>query len=118
MIPSQDQLRRLHAEICAGVADPVRIAILYALNEGPANVGEITVQLELPQSTVSRHLRVLRDTHLVFSERQGQNILYKLADPRVITALDLLREVHHARIIERVRVLDASLQEESLPCDA
>lgn len=109
MIPSQDELRRLHAEICSGVADPIRIAILYILNERRANVGDITAQLDLPQSTVSRHLRVLRDAHLVLSERQGQNIVYKLTDPRVITALDLLRDVYHARISEQVRLLNASI---------
>jgi DNA-binding transcriptional ArsR family regulator len=109
MIPSQDELRRLHAEICSGVADPIRIAILYVLSEGPVNVGDITTQLDLPQSTVSRHLRILRDAHLVLSERQGQNIIYKLTDPRVITALDLLREVYHARITAQVRVLNSSL---------
>ncbi len=108
MIPSQDELRRLHAEICSGVADPIRIAILYVLNEGPVNVTDITARLDLPQPTVSRHLRVLRDTHLVLSERQGQNILYKLTDPRVITALDLLRDVYHARISAQVRVLNSS----------
>jgi ArsR family transcriptional regulator len=112
MIPSQDELRRLHANVCSGVADPTRIAILYILNEGQANVSDITAQLELPQSTVSRHLRVLRDTHLVLSERQGQNIFYKLTDPRVITALDLLREVYRSRVAERIRVLGSSQQEE------
>ena len=108
MIPSQEQLRRLHAEICSAVADPIRIAILYALHERPANVGEITAQLELPPSTVSRHLRVLREAHLVNTERQGKNIVYTLADPRIITALDLLCEVHRARITERVHVFDTS----------
>lgn len=93
MIPSLSDLNRLHAELCTGLADPTRLAILYALAEAPVNVSELTRLLNLPQSTVSRHLRVLRTCHLVRAERQGQSVVYELTDRRVITALDLLRDV-------------------------
>lgn len=112
MIPSQDELRQLHANICAGIADPTRIAILYALREGLTNVSTLTEQLGLPQSTVSRHLAVLRTTNLVRAERQGQNIYYQLTDTRVIEALDLMREVLHARVTRHANALGASNQEE------
>ena len=92
-----EQLRHevnlLHANLCQALADPTRILILYALGEAPRHVSELADSLEAPQSTVSRHLKVLRERRLVSSTRDGTSVLYALADPRVIDALDTLRAV-------------------------
>ena len=56
MIPSISEINRLHARLCSGISDPIRITILYALAEGQHNVTQLTETLGLPQSTVSRHL--------------------------------------------------------------
>ncbi|HSL96640.1 MAG TPA: metalloregulator ArsR/SmtB family transcription factor [Thermoleophilia bacterium] len=87
------EVNLLHANICQALADPKRILILYALAEGPRNVGELTQALDVPQSTVSRHLKVLRERRLVNAEREGVTVYYSLADPRVVEALDTLRAV-------------------------
>jgi DNA-binding transcriptional ArsR family regulator len=91
--PQAHELQVLHAEICAAMADPTRIAILYELADGPRNVSEIVTALGLNQTTGSRHLRFLRDRGMVSADRQSQNIYYTLADQRVIHALDLMRSV-------------------------
>lgn len=105
MIPERAEIDRMHAELCSGISDPNRIAILYALSEGPCNVSSLTEYLRLPQSTVSRHLRILRDSGLVTYERRGREVIYELADDRVIQALELLREVLHQRITRHSRIL-------------
>lgn len=81
----------LHEHVCQALADPKRIVILYLLAEGPQNVGDIAEALDSPQSTVSRHLKVLRDRSLVTTERDGSTVVYSLADRRIIQALDLMR---------------------------
>lgn len=91
--PQAHELQVLHAEICAAMADPTRIAIIYELADAPRNVGEITAALGLNQTTVSRHLRFLRDRGMVNAQRDGQNVYYSLADQRVVQALDLMRGV-------------------------
>ena len=83
----------LHANICQALADPKRILILYALADEPKYVNELADALHAPQSTVSRHLKVLRERRLVAAERDGANIRYSLVDDRVIDALDALRAV-------------------------
>jgi DNA-binding transcriptional ArsR family regulator len=99
------QLKRevnlLHANICQALADPTRILILYALGEAPRHVSELADSLEAPQSTVSRHLKVLRDRRLVTTARDGAGVLYSLADARVIDALDLLRAVLMSALSEQ-----------------
>jgi ArsR family transcriptional regulator len=53
----------------------------------------LTNELGTTQSTTSRHLKILRDRGLVRTTRDGVNIIYDLADRRLIEALDILRGV-------------------------
>ena len=91
--PPLEELTLLHASICRAMADPKRILILYALNERPRHVTALADELELPQSTVSRHLRTLRHHSLVISERDGSSVVYHLSDRRIISLLDLMGQV-------------------------
>jgi DNA-binding transcriptional ArsR family regulator len=94
----------LHENVCQALADPKRIVILYLLADGPHNVGEIANVLDSPQSTVSRHLKILRERSLVTTERDGQQIVYSLGDRRIIAALDLMRAVVMDLLREQGRV--------------
>lgn len=87
----REEIDQLHAQICRALADPHRIFILYTLHGSPHHVSALSEELDLPQPTVSRHLKVLRERGLVRSEREGQSVTYSLADDRIIEALDLLR---------------------------
>jgi DNA-binding transcriptional ArsR family regulator len=94
MLPGfEREIHELHSRLCAGLADPKRILILYALAEKSLNVTELSETLNLPQPTTSRHLKQLRERGLVTSQREGQSMYYKVTDRRVIEALDLLRSV-------------------------
>lgn len=90
-----DQLRRevqlLHERICGAFQDPKRILILYALAEQPRYVNELAEMLDQPQSTISRHLKILRDRSLVETKRDAQTIYYSLRNERVIEILDTMR---------------------------
>ncbi len=89
----RDEINRLHAHVCSGLADPIRILILYSLSDSQFNVTELAKTLEIPQPTISRHLKVLRDRNMVRSKRDGQSVYYSLSDRKIIDALDLLRGV-------------------------
>jgi ArsR family transcriptional regulator len=92
------EITRLHADLCSALADPTRLLLLYALSNEPRNVTELTQDLQVPQPTVSRHLKVLREGGLVKAARQGSSVQYQLTDHRVIEALDLLRSILRKRI--------------------
>ena len=87
----KEEITSLHAHVCSGLADPIRIMILYSLAEKEYNVTELATTLEVPQPTISRHLTVLRDRSMVTARRDGQAVFYNLTDQRIIQALDLLR---------------------------
>jgi ArsR family transcriptional regulator len=101
------EINNLHAEICGGLSDPKRIAILYAIVDEPKSVMDLAEALELPQPTLSRHLKVLRDRGMVIAERQGSNIIYSLADRRIVQALDLLRQVLADSLSKRSALVEA-----------
>jgi ArsR family transcriptional regulator len=101
------EINQLHAEICGGLSDPNRIAILYALAEKPESVMELADALDMPQPTLSRHLKILRERGMVVAERQGSNIVYSLGDKRIIKALDLLREVLGDHLSKRSALAEA-----------
>ena len=101
----KEEVIQLEADFCAALSDPTRIFILYALNERSLNVTELTNELGLPQPNISRHLKVLRERGLVFTERQGTVITYHLADRRVIQAMDLLRSAMRDRLTQRASLV-------------
>ena len=88
-----EELAILQTNICQALSDPKRILILYALNENPRHVNDLAADLGLPQPTVSRHLRVLRQQSLVLTEREGVWTTYRLADRRIIQVLDTMQQV-------------------------
>ena len=89
----REEVNQLHANICNGLADPIRILILYKLSENPTSVNDLANAINLSQPTASRQLKILKDRGLVISKRDGQFVFYHLADPRIIQALDLMRAV-------------------------
>jgi len=89
----ENEINELHSRLCAALADPKRILILYTLVDGPMSVTGICQSLRVPQPTISRHLKILRERGLVEAKRDAQSVFYSLTDERVIQALDILREV-------------------------
>jgi DNA-binding transcriptional ArsR family regulator len=102
----QQEISQLEADFCSALSDPNRLLILYALNDGPRNVTELTNELNLNQPTTSRHLKVLRERGLVHTTRQGTSITYHISDIRLIQALDLLRTVMRERLAYRAGLME------------
>jgi DNA-binding transcriptional ArsR family regulator len=105
------EISELEADFCSALSDPTRQLILYALADGPHNVTELANELNVPQPTASRHLKILRDRGLVLTVRQGTTVTYHLADARLIQALDLLRTVMRERLAHRAGLMVESESE-------
>ena len=69
---------------------PGRLMILCNLAEGERSVGELAVDLQMPQSSLSQHLMRMRSEGLVETRRESQSVYYRLIDgdtKKVIKAL-------------------------------
>jgi len=99
------EITQLHAQVCNGLSDPTRILVLYKLAEEPINVSDLSEVLEIPQPTVSRHLKVLRERRMVTAHRDGKSVYYEISDRRIIQALDLLRAVLATSLEDQVALV-------------
>ncbi|HEY8954064.1 MAG TPA: metalloregulator ArsR/SmtB family transcription factor [Candidatus Dormibacteraeota bacterium] len=105
---SKEEFYQLHAHLCKALAHPTRLLIIDELRDGPASVSELVERLGLRQSNLSQHLGVLRDQRLVIARRDGQATYYRLRDPRVTEAFDLLRQVLRSVLQEGERLAVAN----------
>ena len=100
------------------IAEPNRRAILGLLVSSQQSVGEIERQLRMPQPTVSKHLRVLRDAGFVESTVDAQRRLYRLK-PEPLQELDAwlaqFRRFWSAHIDALERHLDRMDQDQATP---
>ena len=71
------------SEVLRALANPHRLAIVLELAEGPRCVHELVESLHISQPLASQHLRVLKATHLVRSQRRGRETAYSLGDEHV-----------------------------------
>jgi ArsR family transcriptional regulator len=81
------------ANIAQALAHPSRLMILEALNEQERCVSELTDLVRADQSTVSKHLAVLRNAGLVEDRKQGTLSYYRLRCPCVLQIFDCVETV-------------------------
>ncbi len=87
------ELFKLKAELCKTFADATRLAIINELRSGEKLVGELAQAIEIPHAVASRHLALLRNRGVVRPRREGTNVYYSLADPKIVSACDLIHQV-------------------------
>jgi DNA-binding transcriptional ArsR family regulator len=99
-------LFELQSEVCKTLASPKRLEIINALKEGEKTVGELVEILGVPKANVSQHLAVMRHKGILNSRRDGVNIYYRIANPKVVQACGLMREVLTEQMQEKSRLID------------
>lgn len=90
------------------LAEPNRRAILTLLSASERSVGELTRRLRLPQPSVSKHLKVLREGGFVESRVEAQRRVYRL-NPRPLQELDEWLEPFRRFWSKHVDALEAHL---------
>lgn len=78
------------SEILKALSHPVRLKMVVGLCEDECNVSHIQEVLNIPQATVSQHLRILRMMKIVEERRDGKKKCYKVCHPLVKKIIDLL----------------------------
>lgn len=88
-IPSDEEAKK-RAEFLKALSDPARIKIIYALKDGELCVCEIMALLNMPQTMVSHHCKILKVAGIVSDRKFGKWVNYSLADNRVLGMLETL----------------------------
>lgn len=86
-MPEEERLYDL-AELFKVFGDSTRIRILFVLFEAEVCVCDLAEALHMTQSAISHQLKILKQSKLVKSRREGKSIFYSLADGHVRTIID------------------------------
>ncbi len=108
-----DEITALQAEVLRTLANPRRLEILHRLLVGPCEVRRLAEDLGASQPNISQHLAVLRSAGIVDAERDGREVRYRLADPDVMVACGLMRQVLQRRLtrLGRLSVMETAQAE-------
>jgi len=87
------ELYRIKADFCKTLTDPTRQMMITELRSGEKTVGEIAEALEIIQSMASHHLVILRGKGVVEARRDGVNIYYRLVNPKIGEACDMVHDI-------------------------
>jgi len=88
------------ARIGTALASDRRLEILDVLAQAPRYVDVLAREVDMSVANTSQHLQVLKEARLVSSEREGNRVLYRLADDAVLRLWLDLREVAATRLAE------------------
>ena len=97
----------LQAELCKTMGNDARLRIVHTLREGPKRVSDIAHATGLAQAKVSQHLAILRARGIVTAQRQGQEMVYHITNPKIVQVCDLMREVLAEQMAERSKIIQA-----------
>ncbi len=92
------ELYKIHAEICKVFSNPIRLEILNLLRDKEMSVTELMNKSRLSQVNISQHLSIMKSRGVVNSKREGRNNYYKLSNPKIIKAFDIIRDVLSERL--------------------
>ncbi len=96
----------LKAEILAAIAHPNRIRILEQLQGGVRCNCEIAPALDLEQSNLSRHLKILVQAGVLTSWKDGLRVNFKVTDSRIFRILDIAEAIARQKAEQRVEALE------------
>ncbi len=100
----EDQIYSYHAEMCKVFSHPKRLQLINILRDEEMSVTDLSQRLGLAVANLSQHLAMMRERRILVSRKEGNVVYYRVANPRLLEAFDLLREI----LFEQIRQ-DAAL---------
>ena len=98
------KIYEMHAQICKVFTSAKRLEIINLLRDGEKTVNDLAEQAGVLQANISQHLTVLRQNNVVTTRRDGANVYYKIANPKILQACDLMREVLLEKLAENEKL--------------
>ncbi len=78
-------------ETLKALGHPARLKIVAGLLKDECNVAQIQKVLRLPQSTISQHLRILKNAGIIKGRREGTKTCYRVIDARVRKIVEIIK---------------------------
>ena len=88
-----ENIYELHADLCKIFTNAKRLEIINTMKDKEMAAAELIETTGLSKANLSQHMSVLRLKGVILSRREGINIYYRIANPKIIQACHLMREV-------------------------
>src|SRR5512135_2912449 len=88
-----EKLYELQADICKIFSNAKRMEIINVLKDKERSASDLIEETGLSKANLSQHMSVLRSKGVVLARREGLNIFYRISNPKIIEACNLMREV-------------------------
>jgi len=79
------------SDILKALSHPARLKMVAGLLKNECNVAQIQKVLGLPQSTISQHLRILKNAGIIKGRREGNKTCYRVIDERVRKIVEITK---------------------------
>lgn len=89
----EKNLYRRHAEFCKVLAHPTRLQIIDILHDREMTVTDLAEQLGVSIGNLSQHLNLMKQRRVLESRKEGNTVIYRLANPKMTKACGLIREI-------------------------
>ena len=87
------ELYQCHADMCKVFSHPTRLELLNVLREKEMSVGDLASRLNVAIGNLSQHLNMMKQRRVLASRKDGNVVYYRLANPKMLRAFDLIREI-------------------------
>lgn len=94
----EKQIYELHASMCKVFSNAKRLEVINTLREGEMSVGELSKKLGIPIGNLSQHLTIMKGRGILNTRKEGNVVYYRLANPKMLKAFDILRDILFERI--------------------
>jgi ArsR family transcriptional regulator len=85
--------------MCKVFSHPKRLELINVLRDQEMSAGELCQILKMSPSNLSQHLAMMRDRRILVSRKEGNIVYYRVSNPRLLEAFDILQEI----LFEQIR---------------
>ncbi len=100
-----ESILKLQADICKVFANDKRLEIINLLKDKEMSNSELMQITGLAKVNITQHMNVLKTKGVVLARREGIQLYYRIANPKIIQACTLMREVMVEQLMEREKMV-------------
>ena len=99
------EILKLQADICKIFANDKRLGIINLLKDKEMSNSELMKKTGLNKVTISQHMNVLKSKGVIVVRREGVQLFYRIANPKIVQACGLMREVLVEQLREKEKIV-------------
>jgi ArsR family transcriptional regulator len=111
MKTTDDIVFKIKSDFLKALAHPVRLHVIEYLKDGEASVGRLVEALGVEQSSLSRHLAILRDMGILESRQEKKNVYYNVHDHDIFKVLRPIAELLRRKLRKSEKLLESLAKE-------